>query len=119
MTGPPLPAFEIRETHTGEVVRLSLTGELDIATTPVLEERLTRLRAVRSPVRLDLSGLEFIDNTGLHLLVRIVGDARIKRWPLEVEPEVAPQVMHLLKLMHLERIVVDGNSRADGDSPAQ
>lgn len=112
MTGPPAPSFEIRETYAGEVVRLSLTGELDIATTPVLEEALTRLRAVRSPVRLDLSGLEFIDSTGLHLLVRTVGEARIKRWPLQVEPEVAPQVMHLLKLMHLEGIVADGDGAA-------
>ena len=104
MDGPP-PTFEIRESRAGDAVRLSLTGELDIATTPVLEERLTRLRAVRSPVRLDLSRLEFIDSTGLHLLVRMVGEARIKRWQLEVEPEVAPQVMHVLKLMHLERIV--------------
>ena len=109
MTGP-LPTFEIRESHAGDAVRLSLTDELDIATTPVLEERLTRLRA--SPVRLDLSKLEFIDSTGLHLLVRMVGEARMKRWRLQVEPDVAPQVMHLLKLMHLERIVMDGDGAA-------
>jgi anti-sigma B factor antagonist len=115
MTAPPPPTFEIRESHAGEIVRLSLTGELDLATTPMLEERLTRLRAVRSPVRLDLSKLDFIDSTGLHLLVRMVGEARIKRWPLEVEPEVAPQVMHLLKLMHLERIVMDGDGRPPGN----
>jgi len=42
----------------------------------------------------------------------MVGESRIKRWPLEVEAEVAPQVMHLLKLMHLERIVADVDGRA-------
>jgi anti-anti-sigma factor len=82
-----------------------LTGELDLATASVLEDRLAWLRARKSPVRLDLSHLDFIDSTGLHLLIRTVGDARIAHWQLRIEPDVAPQVMRLFRLVHLDRFL--------------
>ena len=104
MTGPP-PKFTIHESRINGSVRLSLTGELDLGTTPVLEDRLTRLQATNSPVMLDLSRLDFIDSTGLHLLVRMVGDARIKRWQLRIEPDVSPQVKSLFRLVRLDRFL--------------
>lgn len=92
--------FEIHESqHDGEV-RLSLAGELDLASTRVLEDRLTRLRAKRRAVRLDLSKLEFIDSTGLHLLIRAFGDSRTDGWALQIEPEVSVTVGRLFKLVH-------------------
>jgi anti-anti-sigma factor len=104
----PTPNFRIHESRMNGHLRLSLTGKLDLAATPVLDDRLARLRARKSPVGLDLSNLDFIDSTGLHLLVRTVGDARIKRWQLRIEPEVAPQVMRLLRLVHLDRFIAVG-----------
>jgi len=68
----------------------------------VLEDRLTSLRALRSPVRLDLSKLDFIDSTGIHLLIRTFGEARLKHWELQIEPDVSPQVMRLFKLVHFD-----------------
>jgi anti-anti-sigma factor len=108
----PRSFFEIRESQTGRSLRLSLTGELDVATTPVLEDRLARLIATRSPVRLDLSRLDFIDSTGVHLLVRVIGDAHRKHRQLQIEPDLAPQVRHLITIMHLERIVGIGDTTA-------
>lgn len=102
--GPP-PNFQIRETRIDGHVRLSLTGELDFGTVPMLEDRLTRLRAKRSPVSLDLSELEFIDSTGIRLLIQTVGDSRMKRWRLEIEPDVSPQVMSLFRLVRLDRFI--------------
>ena len=97
MTQPP--TFEIHESHVDGSLRLSLTGELDLSSTRVLEDRLARLRALRTPVRLDLSRLEFIDSTGIHLLIRTVGDARIKHWNVRIEPDVSRPVMSLFKLL--------------------
>ena len=105
--GPPA-SFWIDESRTNGSVRLSLMGELDLAAAPLLDDRLTRLRATKSPVRLDLSRLDFIDSTGLHLLVRAVGEARIKHWQFQIEPDVAPQVMRLFRLVHLDRFVAGG-----------
>jgi anti-anti-sigma factor len=111
MTAPP-HSFEIHESQIDGCVRLSLTGELDLLATPVLEDRLSRLRAFKSPVRLDLSKLEFIDSTGLHLLVRTIGDARIKKWPLKIEPDVSAPVMSAFRLAQLDRFIAAGSRRA-------
>jgi hypothetical protein len=98
MTAPPTP-FEIREHEVDGYVRLSLTGELDMMSTPVLDHRLASLRAARSPVRLDLSKLEFIDSTGLHL----------KGWQLHIDPEVSPPVRSAFRLVRLDRFIADGH----------
>ena len=94
--------FEISESRTRDGLRLSLAGELDIASTRMLEDRLAPLRARKLPVGLNLSRLKYIDSTGLHLLVRTVGEARIKHWRLWIEPDLGAQVLRLFKLVQLE-----------------
>jgi anti-anti-sigma regulatory factor len=71
----------------------------------MLEDRLARLRATRTPVRLDLSELRFLDSTGIRLLIRTTADARMKRWPIQIEREVSPQVMGVFRLAHLDHLL--------------
>lgn len=60
----------ISEPEAGGSV-LSLYGELDVASAPLLERRIKRLQwAGASAIVIDLSGLDFIDSTGLHVLIR-------------------------------------------------
>lgn len=96
------PYFEIREHEDRDQLRLTLCGELDFASTRTLEDCLTRLRAKKRAVRLDLSRLEFIDSTGLHLLIGSVGDARTNGWQFEIEPELSATVSRLFKLVHFD-----------------
>ncbi len=49
---------------------LVLSGEFDVAATPAFEEALTSV-ASSDPLIVDLRGLEFIDSTGLGVLVRL------------------------------------------------
>lgn len=68
----PLPGQLVVESSTeGDVRVLALTGELDLASTPVLERE---LRAVESAgakkVLIDLAGVGFMDSTGLQALLR-------------------------------------------------
>jgi anti-anti-sigma factor len=105
MTGPPA-RFAIDESPTDDGLRLSLTGDLDLGSAAVLEQRLASLRALKNPVWLDLSNLDFIDSTGLHLLIRELGEARLKHWKLRIEPDVSEQVMRLFKLVHVEHFVL-------------
>jgi anti-sigma B factor antagonist len=72
----PVPEFEcdVRETADQAVVRLS--GELDIATTPEVEEVLRRVAAAKREVVLDLSGLDFMDSTGLRMTIELNALAR-------------------------------------------
>jgi anti-anti-sigma factor len=111
MTGPP-SSFEIQESQLNGWARLTLTGELDLLSAPELDGRLARFRAVKSPVSLDLSRLEFIDSTGLHMLVRAVGEARIKGWELEIEPDVSAPVMSAFRLVGLDRFLDRGGWRS-------
>src|SRR5579859_5904651 len=50
---------------------LSVQGELDLASSPVLEEELARVTSERpSLVIIDLRELDFMDSTGLSVLIR-------------------------------------------------
>lgn len=105
MAVPPAN-FDIHESQQNGCLCLALTGELDRAAVPRLEDRLCSLRAVRAPVRLDLSHLEFIDSSGIHLLVQTIGEGRLKRWEVEIDPHLSPQVERLFRLVHLDRFVL-------------
>jgi anti-anti-sigma factor len=61
----------VSKEHRADVLILSLRGELDLATSALLERELDAAEAAR-PARLvvDLSGLEFIDSSGLNTLMQ-------------------------------------------------
>lgn len=84
------------------VMRLSVSGELDLLTGPAFASLLRQLKHDYPQVRLDLSNLEFMDAAGLHALERVTtgsGD-----W-LQIEREVQPQVRRMLKLTDSERLL--------------
>ncbi len=64
---------------------LLLEGELDIATVDVLERALDGLELERDArLVIDLSALDFMDSTGLRLLIRSHQDAAAGGWELVV-----------------------------------
>ena len=66
------------------VVTLRPTGELDIATADKLERALHSDRRPGDQVVLDLAGLEFLDSTGLRVIVRAVEAATREGWDLRL-----------------------------------
>jgi anti-sigma B factor antagonist len=103
--------------HDGEWVRLCLLGELDIASAPVLKYRLERLSAEKRRVRLDLSGLDFIDSSGIYLLVKAFNDASSDGWQFEVDPCLSPKTALTFRLAKLKRLIAadaSGRPRTDG-----
>ena len=63
----------------GDAVVIALTGELDVAGSAVVEHELERIRAEDDDPRaivLDLRELEFMDSTGLRLVVLADAQAR-------------------------------------------
>jgi anti-sigma B factor antagonist len=65
------PEFWVVSEFEANAFVLSLYGELDIASAPELEKQVKRLQwDGASSIVLDLSGLDFIDSTGLHVLAR-------------------------------------------------
>ena len=60
------------ETHTtGRAATVTVRGELDLVSSPALEEALERVGGTNVDlILLDLRGLEFMDSTGLHVLIK-------------------------------------------------
>jgi anti-sigma B factor antagonist len=70
--------LSFQTTVTGEVAVIALSGELDVAGSALLEHELDRISADHDPraVVLDLSRLDFMDSTGLRLVVLADAHAR-------------------------------------------
>lgn len=69
--------FRVDVSRHEDSARLRLTGELDLDTTPILEAEITALRETGSrSLVLDLSGLEFIDSSGLHCILECEAESR-------------------------------------------
>lgn len=62
--------FGIEKQTTAGVRILSVRGELDLATAPQLDELLIVRDGDPDPVLVDLSDCEFIDSTGIAVIVR-------------------------------------------------
>ncbi len=60
----------IQRASDAQGVVLALIGELDLDTTPELDEQLRKIGAEPRRLLIDLSGLEFMDSTGLGSIVR-------------------------------------------------
>jgi anti-sigma B factor antagonist len=72
-----LPGFScVASAQRGGVTRVSVTGELDIATTPRLAAALSRPPKGTELVILDLRQVTFIDATGLAVILR--ADSRLR-----------------------------------------
>lgn len=63
------PPFSIEVQDTRGAARLTVTGELDLQTAPALRQALGDLPRGAAAV-LDLSGVTFIDSTGIAAIVR-------------------------------------------------
>jgi anti-anti-sigma factor len=75
--------FRIDTVERDGALVLAAEGELDIVTSPLLDEALVRARATdAASIVIDLGKISFIDSTGLHVLIKHVdtenGRARIR-----------------------------------------
>lgn len=100
-------AFRIEESDDGDgVVLWRLVGELDLAVGDQLLARLGPLLARGWRVRIDLSGLEFIDSRGMYALIRVVvlgretGERRV-----EIDRNLSANVRDALELAGVTRML--------------
>jgi len=64
------PDFSVDVEQSGQWSVVSVTGEIDLSTSPALRASLEDAIAKNSSVVVDLSGVTFLDSTGLGDLVR-------------------------------------------------
>ena len=92
------------------LVRVSLRGELDLSTVEKVEEELRRIEERGDKLLvLDLSGLTFLDSTGLRLMVTADQRARKsgRRLALVKGPETVHRVFTITKLDERLQMVDD------------
>jgi anti-sigma B factor antagonist len=64
------PGFDVEVTEGDATTIVRATGEVDLATSPQLREALDRTIASGTPiVRLDMTGVTFLDSSGISVLV--------------------------------------------------
>jgi anti-anti-sigma factor len=68
----PIPGgLAIESSAQDDVTVLTLSGELDLASTPILERELTAVESAGAKrLLIDLAGVGFMDSTGLQALLR-------------------------------------------------
>jgi anti-sigma B factor antagonist len=76
--------FRLEEHRNGDRTILAIHGELDLATVDDVRARLDALRAERRPVLLDLDGLEFMDSTGIRLVLQAAQDGARTGWEFSI-----------------------------------
>ena len=112
-----MTSFDLETSRDGELVRLSLFGELDIAAAPRVDETLAQLEG-EGPTRvvLDLRGLTFLDSTGLRSILSADARAREadRRLTLIQGPDVVQRVFSITGLEGRLDIVEDDAALASG-----
>jgi anti-anti-sigma factor len=63
--------FDVEVTDDGSTVVLALRGELDLATVGLVRDAYARRCEGRAHVVVDLRGLEFMDSSGLRVLLEL------------------------------------------------
>jgi anti-sigma B factor antagonist len=80
-----------------------LTGELDLASTPILQAAIASLvRTINGAgaITLDLSGLQFIDSTGLHAILATAELCQANGYEFSLVPG-PPNVQRLFEIVNL------------------
>jgi anti-anti-sigma factor len=90
----------VEQLEEGQRIRCCLEGELDLSNAGTAELMLEEALNSRRPVLIDLSRLEFLDSTGIALLVTALGRPDAGR--IQFIPSKAPGVRRVLSLTGLE-----------------
>ena len=97
--------FEIVEDEMPDGTRrLALRGELDMVSSPEVVARLDELKDKGFAVRLDLTGLSFMDSTGVRALYTAVKTAQDGGTALQIVPP-AGEPWRVLEITGLHRIL--------------
>jgi anti-sigma B factor antagonist len=90
--------LKIRQIRGQQAVTLELRGELDLSSTPALTRQLAAIQGENpGHLLLDLSNLEFMDSTGLRLIIQAHAAAQASGRRLHLRLG-SPQVRRLFEL---------------------
>lgn len=85
-------------------VRIAVSGELDLASAPLLATALQRHVRADEPVELDLRSVSFMDSSGIQLLLDAHRNAEGKAGSLRIA-DASTEVRRLLGIVGMERLL--------------
>jgi anti-anti-sigma factor len=95
-----LTPLRLVQTPDGAAFRLTLDGDLDLTASNVIQQRLRELGNASTHVVVDLSGVPFIDCSGLRALVHALQAIEAGAAGLELNPEYSAPLRRLVQLIH-------------------
>ena len=98
------------QTESSEgVERVRVLGEIDLSVVDQLDSEMRRAEATRArKIELDLDQLDFLDATGIRLLLALDRRSRSNGRRLRIRPASSPQVQRMLELTGVgERLPID------------
>ena len=99
------PVMTVEETEREDgSVELALRGELDLASAPQLSAALRRVAKTGRTVRIDLSGLVFMDSTGMRSILEANRDAQRDGWTLQLGRAQEP-VQRVFTMSGIEKLL--------------
>lgn len=79
-----------------------MAGELDLATSPRLDQALTTALGDAEDIVLDLSEVTFIDSTGLSAILAGISSSQLNRRKLAVSSRLGAQARRLFELAGMD-----------------
>lgn len=98
--------FRVDVSITGSMATLHVSGEVDAATAPVLDEHLRKVEAIGglNEIQVDLGAVAFIDSSGLSAL--IAAHKRHRDMPLAlVVTNPSPSTQRVFAIAGLDRVL--------------
>jgi anti-anti-sigma factor len=80
MSDEPIIEFRVEERRHGDTVVLTLHGDLDLSSVDQVTARLDALRAAGEPALLDLDELDFMDSSGLRMVLDAASASDADGW---------------------------------------
>ena len=98
-TGLDDRSFEIHTENSDGVERVRVRGEVDLSVVGKLDNEMRRAEATKaSKIELDLDQLDFLDASGVRLLLDLAQRSRRNGRRLRIRPGNSPQVRRVLEL---------------------
>jgi anti-anti-sigma factor len=93
------------ETIADDRARLTPTGELDMLTAPLLQQRIDDFLAEGTSLVVDLSRVEFLDSAGLRALLLAHGSGRVELC------DPSPVVLQTFEVAKVATLLLDDSAR--------
>jgi anti-anti-sigma factor len=100
----PPPRFAVDVRAEGDLVTLKFAGDLDLAVAKRFRHAVYPYTGPGRTVELDLSDVEFLDSSGLQLLVSAAKSAKADGWTLRIVPPVG-RARQALTIAGMERVL--------------